>query len=159
MTHDQQSYAPAMDESRYDREVEEQLAEALPVLGQAVLKRALADLHRLLESCPNAAHQKFLIWLWTEARGRFDAVSLGQQGPGLRIWLPEDDGDLAVAVEETEIRVDIDPVTSVRGRYAVTTAMIKGSPRTAAATVLNQLERNHAKEHRRREYESRRGQQ
>ena len=40
-----------MDESRYDREVEEQLAEALPVLGQAALKETLAGLRELLAGC------------------------------------------------------------------------------------------------------------
>ena len=45
-----------MAKSEYQRDVAEQLAEALPLLGLAALKRALVGLHRLLESCPNPPH-------------------------------------------------------------------------------------------------------
>lgn len=135
----------------YERDVEEQLAEALPVLGQATLKQDLAGLHRLLESCPTPVHQKFLIWLWTEAPDRFDAVSLGQQDPGLRIWLPSDDGDLAVATGQAEQRVDIDPVTTVTRRHSSTSTVIEIDPRAAAANLLSQLERTHANAGRRPE--------
>lgn len=157
MTHDRQRYAPVMDESRYDREVKEQLAEALPVLGQAVLKGALAGLHELLGGCANPARQKFLLWLWTEGYDRFGSVTFGTEGSGMRIWLPNDSGGLAVAVEETEVRVDIDPVRVVRGRQAGSSASIESNPWAIAATILTRLERDRAKADRRRDYESQRG--
>lgn len=49
----------------YERDVEEQLADALPALTQAALKLTIQGLHGLLTSCPNPTHEKMMVWLWT----------------------------------------------------------------------------------------------
>jgi len=133
----------------HSREIEEQLAEALPILGAAALQQALTGLHALLAACPNPVHQKFMIWLWTGGHARFGSVSFGQDGPGLRVWLP-DDGDLALAVGGTELRVDIDPIAATRGKYVVAAATIEHDARAAAANLLGHLEKLETKRQRRR---------
>lgn len=141
----------------HSREVEEQLAEALPILGGAALKQALAGLHELLAACPNPTHQKFMIWLWTGGFDRFGSVSFGQEGAGLRVWLPDDGGDLAVAVGRTEIRVDIDPILTTRSRYAVAASAIEHDARAAAANLLGHVEKKEAKRQRKQTQELRKG--
>ncbi len=148
-------YAQGMAEGRYQREVEEQLAEALPVRGQAALKSALAGLHELLALCRNPTHQKSLLWLWTEGYQRFGSVMFGMKGSGTRVWLPRDGADLALAVGETTLQVNIDPVSEAKGRHTVTSPKIEANPRSVAASLVSQLERDHAKAERRRDYELR----
>ncbi len=140
-----------MDDTQYQRDVQEQLAEALPVLGHAALREAVSGLHELLALCPNPTHQKFLLWIWTEGYERFGSITFGMEGPGLRVWLPKNGADLALASGETVLQVDIDPVSKVGGRHTVTSPKIESNPRSVAASLLSQLERDSARAGRRRD--------
>jgi len=130
-----------MQEHGFRRDVNEQLAEALPALGEAALKHAVDGLAALLKSVPNPAHQKLLIWLWTLGHEQFGAVSQTNDQTGLLIRLPDDGPDILVRSAGTEIAIRIDPVKSAAGGLAFTTRQIDLRPRAIANEILSQLER------------------
>ena len=137
-----------MDESRYDRDVGEQLAEALPVLGQAALKHATDGIRSLLAACPNPTHQKLMIWLWTLGYEQFGPVSLASKGAGFRLWFPDGGADFVVAVGDVEVPVWVDPVKDRQGELTVTGQRIEAQPRSAADGILDHLAKRVAKEQR-----------
>ena len=91
------------------KDVEEQLAEALPVLNEAALRQTLTGLRTLLGSFHNTTHQKYLVWLWALGHEQFGQVTLGPEGPALRVCLPDDGADLVLAVDRIEIEVRFAP--------------------------------------------------
>lgn len=132
------------------REVEEQLAEALPVLGRATLNHALVGLNELLSGVAAPPIQHLLIWLWTESHGAFGQVSVGPEGAGLRIWLPSDGFDIRLAYEATALAVAIDPIVVGDGTYAITTAAMRANPRECAFNLLKYFEKRCVKSRRHR---------
>lgn len=130
-----------MQEYDFRRDVNEQLAEALPALGEAAIKHAVDGLSALLKSVANPAHQKLLIWLWTLGHKQFGAVSQTKDQTGLLICLPDDGPDILVRSAGTEIAIRIDPVKSAAGGVAFTTRQIDLRPRAVAGEILSQLER------------------
>jgi hypothetical protein len=148
VTNHRRRYALAMDESRYDREVGEQLAEALPVLGQAALRHATEGIRSLLAACPNPTHQKLMIWLWAVGYERFGPVSLASKGAGFRFWFTDGGADFVVAVGDVEVPVWMDPVKVRRGEMTVNSKQIEAQPRSTASALLDHLAKLVAKEHR-----------
>jgi hypothetical protein len=134
-----------MSEPSCQRDVQEQLADALPVLGEAALKQALVGLHRLLDASRAPSHQKLLLWLWVLGYERFGQVTFGEAGPSLRIWLPPEGPDVMLALDQTFVPVHIDPVSDRRGGYVIMTAGIEKDPRSVASSLLGHLAKTHAK--------------
>ena len=137
-----------MDNTLFQPDVWEQLAEALPLLGQATLKQALVGLHKLLARCPNPTHQKLMIWLWTLGYERFGPVSLESDGTGFRLWFPDDGADFVVAAGDVEVSVRVDPVKGRRGELTATSKQIEAQPRSAAHGILDHLAKRVAKQQR-----------
>ena len=124
----------------HSREVEEPLAEALPVLGQAALRHAATNLYRFIAACANPAYHMLLIWLWVEDYERFGLPACDPAARRFRISFPDEGPDLVLATEGVAIEVDLDPPTSTRGRHAVTTAATRANARALANQFLGEME-------------------
>lgn len=120
------------------REVEEQLAEALPVLGQAALRQALGELQQMLSLCANPTYQMLLIWLWVE--GYEQCGSLGPLHPGgFEITFPDGGADLVLKAQGVAIEIDLDPPVFPMGRHVATSAAIRANPRGLARQLIGEL--------------------
>ncbi|NLG43085.1 MAG: hypothetical protein GX547_07560 [Phycisphaerae bacterium] len=124
----------------YSREFEEQMAEALPILGAAALEQSLMGVHKVLFKLPDISEKKLALWIWTEGHARFGTVTRGRRGCGLRIWVPARGHELMVATGRTELAVSVGSCPArEKGRYIVSTNAIESSARTAAVAVLTEL--------------------
>ena len=131
------------------RHLDEQLAEALPVLGEAAMKHAVVGLPDLLAVCRSPVVQKLLLWVWVGGWERFGQAAFGQDTAGLRIRLPERGPDFVLVLGDLELPVYVDPLTDRTGGHTVRSSSIHTDPRKAASTLLNHLAKLHAKEQRR----------
>ena len=136
------------DRTRYTRDVQEQLAEALSMLDQAAMKHTLASLNRLFSACPKPSHQKFLVWLWVLGHARYGQVTLDQEGSGLRLCCPGTAASLTLSVEKVEVAVHVDPMIRPQGGLSLTGEQIDARPRLMAERILDQLDKRRAKEER-----------
>ena len=142
-------YPSGMPDPTCRRDMDEQLAEALPVLGEAALRHAVAGLPDLLTVCRSPVLQKLLLWVWVRGWDRFGHVAFGQAGPGLRIGFPEEGPDFVLAVADVELAVYVDPLTDRRGGYTVQSESIHAGPRHVALGLVDHLAKMHGKEQRR----------
>ena len=138
-----------MSDPPHGRDVDEQLAEALPVLGEAALKHAVTGLPDLLTVCRSPVLQKLLLWVWVCGWDRFGHVAFGRDSPGLRIRLPEEGPDFVLALGDLELAVYVNPLTDHVAGYTVKSRSIHADPRRVASGLLDHLAKRHAQEQRR----------